>query len=88
MPGFKIRVTKSEQNEIRFELMHDHEKVADVTFYEIIEMVGLLTDMIRDMPSRGSAALSLYGQEIEVTFVGLVDMATQFASSLRWHGVK
>lgn len=88
MSPFKIRVTKDEHSDIQFELMHEGEKVADVTFYEIIEMVGILTNLIRDMPNRGKAALSLYGQEIEASFVDLIDMTTQFASSLRWQGVK
>lgn len=88
MTPFKIRVTKDEHNDIRFELMHECEKIADVTFYEIIETVGILTDLIRGMPNRGRAMLSLYGQEIEAGFVDLVDMAAEFSSSLRWQGAQ
>lgn len=43
----KIRVTKSEDNSIKYELMMDGEKLADVSYVDILGIIMQFTSSLR-----------------------------------------
>jgi len=44
---FNVRVTKRDDNSVCFEMMHNGEKIADLTFVEIIDMIMQFTSALR-----------------------------------------
>ena len=46
-PPFYIRVSKDEDNVVRREVMRNGEKLADVSFTEVVEMIMQFTSSLR-----------------------------------------
>lgn len=44
---FKVRVTKSDDDSVRYELMNRDTKIADLSFVEIIGMIMQFTSSLR-----------------------------------------
>lgn len=90
MARLDIRVTKDSHNDIQFELMHGGEKIKDISFYEILEMVDQFLILLRNglVRETGEVIITIGGHQTSAGFIDVVEMLTTFSSSLRWQGVK
>lgn len=80
----RIRVTMH-GTEARRTLTVADRDICDLSFYEVLDLISELSDMIRSGAGRKSDyTLGIAGQEIDLSFIEVVGLLGNASSTLRW----